>query len=457
MMPKPVTRRSFSRRSFFRGLGHAALVAGPLRQAHAARQPKVIIFYVGGGLQGKYWQQPLANGTALSTSTLDKGLDVFELPEFAALKAQMTIFDNLQFRWGYQGTTQVAAHSEGALRSLVAARDPAGRVSLDRVLAGRLRASTLFPSVRLKVIKGRYDHGTTSTGGSNSLSTTYGSPATAYANLFGAGNAAPATSSAPAVTASDARFRSDLLGQQVDECKAVVNETQRQLGAEAARRVMDHCDSLAEMRRRVDALANPPAAPPACAPGAAPTPPVLGYDTLAATMDLHTRVAVNALACGRTNVLLYELWTDQPDEKALFLPGFESMAIHTNFFHQIATPAGQATLAAATLAYTRWLIRKYAELARAAAALGLLEDTIIIWATNEPNGSHSYTGLAPCFYVGKGGGAFVTDRFIKPSARIGINDVFTSLLHGVGAGDIPAFGDDNSGRSSYGVDPLMLV
>src|SRR5262249_13736199 len=48
MLDKPVTRRSFSRRRFFGGLGAGALIAHPLLRAHrgqAATQPNVLIFW----------------------------------------------------------------------------------------------------------------------------------------------------------------------------------------------------------------------------------------------------------------------------------------------------------------------------------------------------------------------------------------------------------------------------
>jgi hypothetical protein len=173
-------------------------------------------------------------------------------------------------------------------------------------------------------------------------------------------------------------------------------------------------------------------------------------------MDTFNRLAANALACGRTRVVLYELWTDQPEEGAAFLTGFERMGIHPQLFHGVTNASFDgATIARGRLAYARFMFGKFAALMKATADLGLLDDTIILWATNEPNGTHSVLGTAPCLYGGAGGGRFLTGKYLTTKTA-SINDVFTSVLRGVGA-PTDRFGDDNSGRAQYGADDLMLA
>jgi hypothetical protein len=464
---EPVVRRSFHRRSLLRALAGAPLIGGPLLRAHgaqAATSPRVLLFYVGGGLRMETWRQGLGSGTALATAKLQNGLDVFEADDLRALKAKMTVVDGVNFAWGRGskgGRDNVDVHRDSPRCSLVAAHtvNLAGRVSLDRVLAEKIGEGA-YRSVRLKVVRGRYDHGVPSLGGSASLSTTFTTPADAYRELFSG-----QTPSTPTQTPTPAapNNRRDVVAQSLAECTAVVGETERQLGKEAAARVQDHCDSLRDMERRLAASGTVTPPPPGgrCAPGAAPAPGGANFENLATAMDAHSRVAVNALACGRTRVLLYELWTDQPENRALFLDNatYKGMDMHQQFLHSSTGPDGAViwpatVILAAQQAYTRFLMRRFGDLVKQADGLGLLEDTIILWVTNEPTGGHSYDPVGPCLYAGNGGGRFVTGKYLQKS--VGINDIYTSLLRGVGV-DMPRFGDDNSGRATYSADDLILA
>jgi hypothetical protein len=460
MDTKPTVRRSFCRRHFFRGLGAASLIATPLLRAHTARaagQPQVILVYVGGGMRRSLFQQTLAHGARLDDSPLAGALGAFDQPDLKALKSHLTVVDNVYLRWGKRSGRFVDAHQVSAVLSLVAAYDRGTRVSLDRVLGEKL-GGALFPSVRLKIIRGIYDHSTPSTGGSASLSKSFGAATEAYDGLFRGGGVAPAPSGgtgAPAAPgASSLAFRRDVLGGQLEECRAVVAETERQLGKEVAARVRNHCDSLREMELRLEAFVREQATGNAPAPASGggkcpPERPAFGaatFTNLPQALDVYTPLAVNALACRRTRVVLYELWTDQPQDKMAFLRGFESQGMHGDVFHGSG---------AAAPALGRLLVDKFGRMVKLASDLGLLEDTAILWTTNEPNGSHNFDPPAPFFYAGKGGGRLVTGRYLKPGA-VGVNDLYTSLLRGIGM-DIARFGDDNSGRERYGADDLILT
>ncbi len=458
METKATVRRSFCRRSFFRQLGSAALIAGPLLRAHrlmAAGAPKVVLFYVGGGMRVGGWQQTLTDGAALTGATLTNALAVFEKPEYKALKSRLTVFDAAYFRWAGAG---VGAHSNSALCSLAAASDLTGRSSLDREL-GRLIGGGAFPSLRLKVVRGRYDHSLPSVGGSASLSASFADPATAYAGIFAGVSASSPT---PRDTAAPS-FDADIIGQSLTECLAVVGETQRQLGKEAGRLVQDHCDSLRDLERRIQSTGTTPIA--GCNPGraAVATAPAYGMPGLDAAMDVYTRIAVNALACDRTRVVLYELWGDQPEDKAAFLDSSPAneMIIHRALWHGGGSVVDggrevytQQQIKDARVLYYRFLMERFARLLKQADDLQLLDDTIVLWVTNEPFGNHSFAPAGPCFYAGKGGGKFTVGKYL--TNPVGINDVFTSLLRGVTGKDIPTFGEDGSGRPRYGVDGMLI-
>jgi hypothetical protein len=158
-------------------------------------------------------------------------------------------------------------------------------------------------------------------------------------------------------------------------------------------------------------------------------------------MEAIRKVGANALACNLTNVVNVEVWRDQPDEPAVFQGGeFGKLIIHLWHFHQNNGGGGTLWLRAREDLDNR-TVDEFARWGTSMHDLGMLDDGLVLWTSNEPRGDHSVNGPNPLFYLGSLGGKVRTGRYLKVSSPVNfrqtsdipsVNEVYNTLLRASG-------------------------
>jgi hypothetical protein len=432
--------RSFDRRRFLAGLGAAALVTPPLlgaRAAAAAPRKGVLMFYVGGGIDDVNWYQRGRKTGPMDAQPLTGSLSAFN-DKWLSLRKKLTVVEGGYGFWTKNGRNEnLFSHQASSERALTCTHLDDGKegLSLDRRLAEHLAGAQKvpFPSLHLTVGRawGYTGRGEPSRNGSASLSLMMRDPVAAYTRVF-MGVASGARPGEDAAADTRKSLEQGILAGALEQCRLVATETERQMGAEAARKVVDHCDSLRDMERRLEALVRP---------AECSVPKAFTVENKAANfhkvLDAWRAVAVNALACGLTNVVLLELWRDQPDFPSVFLsPQYHKLLIHQWHFHD----NGRVGVAA-RIELDNLMVNEYAKVVADMDALRILDPGLAMWLTNEPRGDHSMNGYLPFFYAGSLGGKLQSGRYVRlaepqnwtrSTVEPSMNEVYVAVMRAAG-------------------------
>jgi hypothetical protein len=450
---RPFTRRSFDRRAFLRGLGTAALVAPvALKSAHALVPPRrnVVIFYLGGGMHDRNWRQGTRATGRLDAEPLKGVLSLLDSPAYRDLRPKINVIEGAHALWNKNARGDALfAHDRSNECALVCTHpdDAMATPSLDRRFAELLKANQDVPFASLQFCVSRpggwkYNgRGEVSRNGAAALSSLFQDPIRVYEQVFM--GVMPGNTPARPDTAT--QLERGILSGSLEQCDAVRKQVEAQLGLEAARRVSDQCDALRDMERRL--ISMPPTPAVSCSVPTRPAPLAYGRAaTFHETVDVFRRLGLNALACGRTNVVLVELWRDQPDDPAQFQEGeFKDKIIHLYHFHFNNSPPGSASHTLSVRAredLDRRTLEEYAKWVAGMNAQALLDDGLVIWASNEPRGDHSVQGANPSLIAGSFGGKVRTGQYLRLSDHVNfdgnskvasLNEVYGALLSAAGA------------------------
>jgi hypothetical protein len=461
------TPRSFDRRRFLQGLSAATLVVPALLRSEAAsaRVPgSVVIFYVGGGLHDDSWWQRGRSSGGIAEKPLTGALAAFDA-DFASIRPKLTIVEGAHALWQkWPDGSDLHAHAESTECALTCTNPEDGveTVSLDRRFAEHLASVQAVPYPALQfcatrdwVYNGR---GETSRNGSAALSTLFENPLKAYERVFAGVVSGGNTSLGPT---TEQLIERGILSSSLEQCRVVLEEVRRQMGEQAAQRVQQQCDGLRDMEKRLAEL--PPA--PGCTVPAAPGGEHGPAATLHQTLEVYRQLGTNALACGLTNVVLMEVWRDQPDEEAAFQAAeFQDLIIHLWHFHRNNGDGDQDLAYRARIDLDRRTVSEYGKWAMDLDRFQLLDSGLLVWSTNEPRGDHSVNGQNPCIYAGSLGGKLRSGQYIRLAESMdygrttvapSINEVYVSMLRASGL-ETDRHGPDKHHRTGSLVSDALL-
>jgi hypothetical protein len=443
----------------------AALRSGSSNAQNAAT-PQVVIFYVGGGLHDESWYQPDRSTGVLSARPLEGALDLFD-SDYQTLRDKLTVVQGAHGLWQkWPDGSDLHAHDRSTECALNCTNpdDHVDTVSLDRRFAEHLNtAQTVpFPSLQFCATRGWVynGRGEISRHGAETLSTLFDEPRQVYERVFA--NLAAITEQPSSGPSTTQLLERGILSGALTQCDLVLSETSKQMGAEAAQRVQNQCDALREMEKR---LMNLPPAAECMAPNM-PEGNLAEAANLHGALEAYRLLGTNALACGLTNVVLMEVWRDQPDEGAKFqAEEFQDLIIHLWHFHRNNGEGDQNLAYRARMDLDRRTVTEFAKWGIEMNRFQMLDSGLLLWATNEPRGDHSVNGANPCLYAGSLGGALQQGSFIKLAESVSygndtvvpsINEVYVALLRAAGI-DTDKHGPDKYHRTGSEVfDQLLL-
>lgn len=405
---------SISRRTLLRALGGLAAVPAlrPLarldRRAHAAPPPdsrRLVVFYTG---QGHHRDQFLApSGGPLPGAG----------PALAPLSAhaeRLLVLHNLTGHSGhYEGHAEALTGRPNG-ETFTAAAGP----SLDQLLADDNRGLTVLPSLELGCRSGNGADGMIAYAKSGLPIPSAQDPRGVFDRMFRLLDEDPA-----AALRRRAQDRSvlDLVMSDLADLEASLSPD--------ARRLLDA--HLTLVREQEQALSNPVLAP-ACELGPAPAPAGpdgWDYPTLA---RLQLDNAALALGCDVTRIVTFTLGFAQNTAVHHWLG-------HTDDFHQIAHGA-VADSAAKMLAIDTWQATQLAALLDRLQALGLLDQTLVVWISELGlhHFDHSKTD-AGVVVAGNVDGFFRSGRVVDMQGAH-YHDLLLTLGHAMGATGLATFG-----------------
>lgn len=435
---------SFSRRNVLQaltvGAGSLAFGAhsGPGVRGSAAANaslPRRIVFF------------PIANGVSDHPDIVLDGSSItdfkfgrFTAPlEAAGLHAQTVILDNLEF---LLPRADVDYHFTGLIEVLTGAfyavntPEKATHISLDRYLAQQIGSVSPVPQINMGCMCDSVTYSYSSDGSGVPSAT---DPLAIYQKVFS--SLVPGAPD-PGLVRRLARRQSVL-----DAVKGDVMSFKQRLGPEDSLRADAQLTAIREMERRL--AMGPPAAAPTCKIPTLPTGIDFSLDQFVPeTMRAFSDLAVAAMACNQTNVVLMHSYLREyhpPNYKCPWAPANKP----ADDFHGLShdTPGDNFESFARAKAFFFQLAGELANKLKAIPeAGGTMLDNTIIFIPTEIGRGHIAAGLQFLTIGGKNLGV-KTGQYLKfgtqrqPGMGVPHQRLLVSLLNALGVPDV-TFGDD---------------
>lgn len=403
-----------NRRTLLRG-GAASLLAAPFlrllegsaRAAELGVAQRLLIVHSPNGTIPQHWR-PSGSGAGY---TFPSGSI---LEPLAGLESELLVLDDMDFNTG--------DNHEGGMRAMLTA---GGDTSIDQVVADQIGASTRFRSLELAAQ-------TSAWGGSaqtrmvyrdGSFVTPDDDPLNAWQRLFG--------------DLGDGKLLSRRMSV-LDRANEELAALQGQLGAEERARLELHLEALRSVERSLQSSSSceSPQAPPYTSTQDNDRFP----DVTRAQLDL----AVQALACGATNVCTVQLSHTVSPVVFTWLGQSEG--------HHGLSHADDENTAAVNdfVACERWYAEQFRYLLDALLALpdpttgaSMLDSTVVLWAKELGDSREHVCRGVPWVMAGRGNGFFSPGRLVNLDG--GTHDgVLTSIANAFGV-DIERFGVGTAG------------
>jgi hypothetical protein len=403
-MRPPNHRRHFLK--LIASAGVSAAVAPFVQPALAAEKPKRVIFVnIPDGMRPEHWH---AQGSETN----------FTLP--AMTQPLDRVKQDCIFLSGLDMKGSGSTHEGGIIKLLTGTAGTSGQidVSLDYYLANYFKSQVIKPHLNLNVVPIyhdkpiTYDFNGTSVGPEKN-------PLAAFDSLFGSSNSNGA----------------DLATQRrlsvLDSVKDEVNSLKNKLGNEEQAKLNTHLESIRELEQRLSSNVS------ACPSwNFNPTgfqvtrtrlwdnPEYLDSSRMDVIGDLHTDIAVHALACDLTRVVTLK-WNNTVNDTVI--PGTSSTC------HGASHVGGQAFIDVKA-----WYVERFARLIEQLKNYpdgdgSLLDNTLVFLGSELAHGNwHNHEDM-PFILAGGSAGGIVTGRSLKYDA-VPHNKLLVSIAQFMGTG-----------------------
>lgn len=413
---------SMNRRQFFKVIGGAGIAAAALPYSHMLRadeRPKRVIFVQHpDGARPDHWH---AQGTETN----------FVLPEMTAPLERVK--EHCIFLSGLDMKGSGSTHEGGIIKLLTgtAGQQHSIDVSLDYYLGDYFKSQTIKPLLNLNIVP--IYHGKYLTFDLNgSPVTPEKNPLAAFDSLFGDG-----------ASTESLELRRQL--SVLDNATAEINALSSQLGSVEREKLQTHLDSIRELETRLSADTSEcpswnfnPTGFEVTRTGLWDNPEYLDATQMETIADLHTDVAVHALACDLTRVVTLQ-WSNTVNENRI--PNTNtSMTCHG------ASHSGGQDFINVKAWYTERFARLIETLKNYPDGDGtLLDNTLIFMGTELAHGGwHNHDDM-PFIVAGGSAGGFVGGRSLTYDG-VAHNKLLVSIAQYMGV-NISSFGteDDSPG------------
>lgn len=373
----------------------------------------------------------------------------------AAVQSDLIMLNNVIYDTGGGVGSR---HQQGNNYGLSGCEGEISNVSIDTYLGQKFPAQ--IPVLRLGVA--HYSSSTDTmhnavsfsgaapSGGLPSVAAIEDSPAKAFAALFGS---APTTTGTPAPTGLSSALKKSLLDANLEQIKGL----QSKLGTIEQAKLDLHLSSVRELERRIQALSDPAATSNAqCTKTLSkkqsfPDSDVGKSENFDLVTDLQTEVAIQAMACGMTNVVF--LTMSHGTSGVTFKngkPAAGGISLHETSHYGRATN-GEA-IHTANQAY---MMGKFAQFIQGMGAVKegdkslLYNSSLLAFSEISDGDNHNYANMG-LVLAGQAGGFFKTGRCIDGNGYTH-NNLLVSILQGMGLQDTK-FGNRNNGK---GIIPAL--
>lgn len=427
--PAREKRWTVSRRAFTVRLG-AALLAAPFvelllpRKARAATTPKrlVVFFTPNGTAPARYWP------TGSETSFTFPAGSILE--PLKSHQQEMLIVKGLEFG-------EASNHAGGMAAQLtnnggnVGGSDSKG-MSVDQYVASSIGGTTRLKSLELGVQTSIWGAGQQTRMCYRSL-TEYAppddDPVSVYGRIFGSGGGG-------ASTADPETLRRKSV---IDAVKGDLSDLRARLGAEEARKLDQHLNSIRELEHSMGVVA--------CSGGTPPTAVAKDQnDNFPTIGKTQLDLLVSALGCGATNVASLQ-WTFTVSPVVFSWLGITDQH-HTLSHNGDGDTAGVQKW----VDCERWFAQQFAylleQLAKTPDPAGgtLLDSTLVFWTKEMGDGRLHESKNVP-FILAGGGGAFNLGRYVQTTGKFH-GQLLVSICHAMGLTNA------TFGNPKYGTGPL---
>lgn len=373
-------------------------------EAHASR---LLVFFTPNGTIHDHWRP--------SGGELDFAFPAGSIMEsLTPHKDDLLVIDGMDFSTG--------DNHEGGMAAMLTA---GGTTSIDQIVADRIGTESRFASLELGVQTSLW-------GGSVQTRMAYrdsnfvtpdDSPHNVFNRMFG-------DIGDPVLLAKRQRL--------LDINRAEINDLRSRLGIEERRLLDAHLEGLDAVERSIsgDSLCDSPAA--------FAYYDAMSNDNFPSVAQHQADLAVQALACGMTNVVTLQMshtvgptvftWLDQTD-------GHHSLS-HTSD----SDPVGVANFVACERWYAEqfaYLLDQLSSTPDPATGGSMLDTTLVFWAQELGDGRMHTCESVPWVLAGSGGGFFRTGRKVDLTGSTH-DGVLTSIAHAFGI-EIDSFGTGTSG------------
>jgi hypothetical protein len=417
---------TWSRRRLLQQVGLSALASQllpPLSvRAQGALPKRLIIMATSNGTIHEQWL-PAMNGTTLQLSPI--------LQPLLPYRDRLLVVDGLDYTVAIQKGRKDGhfGGANGALTGMsnviIDPNDPAEHSlalgpSIDQVIGARIGASLPFRSLQLGIKVEDYSPTCTySFSGPRQAVMAENSPYVTWDRVFG--RFMPSGAPDPAVEREKSRQRS-LLDFHVKELRRL----ERGLGPDDRSRLGAHLSSIRELEQRLGAPRSAAALDACVKPARGQTldfDPYSTSSTIPALCELNRRMAVMALACDLSRVVLLQYGRPGAQHRFSWLgpefnsdpdngPNDSTAGIH-GLAHNESNPASRAKLVRCHAWYATEMKALLDALAGIREGEGtMLDNTLVVWMNEMGTGSHDLT-KTPWVLAGNVGGFFRTGRLVR--------------------------------------------
>lgn len=429
---KPILKE-ISRRNLFRYLGNSAVALPFMRTlletqafGEVVRKRAVIYYYPNGNIPEEFFPRNLGSD--------------FTLPRISeplqGIRDDIILMKNLDF----VGST----HEENMNYAMTGMERFKAGISIDTVLGDMLKEGVSLPVLRLGVfsqIQGQPNYRTASFFAPGQPSQIEDNPTRAFQNLFG-----DSTSQAIGLSTS---MRKSVLDASLGDLRNL----QSTMGSIEKVKLDLHVESVREIERRLQTGAAGDGMASQCSKKlknptvfedkGERTSPWYRPENFATVVDLNTEIALQALACGATNVVYIQ--NSHSVGSMPFANGAPSARgddhHHTSHYNEFKTRDDH-------IANQRYFMTKFAELITGMKAIKegdktlLYNSCVMAWTELGDSQAHNVRDMASIL-AGQAGGYFKTGRIVDV-ARAKQNRVLVSMLRAFGS-NAEVFGNPSFG------------
>ncbi len=431
---KKITQE-IDRRSLFRYLGNAAVAAPFMRTLFetevfgANTAKRALFFWFPSGIVHKYWH-PTTMGSNFELQ--------MSLEPLKGVRNDIALIKGVNYDCGHH-------HNPGTRYCLTGSN--AGP-SMDTVLGDKLKSSVKFPNVRLGTftqLRSGYDSAVSWTQ-AGTPAPVEDNPKKAFQALFGSAGFSLAD------TDPNKADRSVL-----DFCIADINSLQKKLGTIEKVKLDSHLSALRELERRINLPMDGAGTPEmggggggaaACTktvdfkgldiPNDRPESVFYGDANFHRIVQLQNEIAVQALACGMTNVVLVQVMHSIEDIFAMNFPGGPNIAVaqHTASHHD-ANPEKMLQFAK----IQSYFMDQFASLISKMKAIPegdktLLYNSVCLAASEIGDPAFHQMENVGLVLAGQGGGSLKSNHALDASGAV-MGDVLATVMQSLGVSGGP--------------------